>query len=81
MNEICHKEGLAGLYRGLKVDLVRVLPANTITFVVYEHCKSLLMGLNKSQSELLHWSILYFKIIFLILIIPKDTSPIHNIWE
>ena len=29
-------EGLLGFYRGLKIDLVRVLPTNTITFLTYE---------------------------------------------
>ncbi|EAR84652.2 carrier protein (macronuclear) [Tetrahymena thermophila SB210] len=52
--DIVHKEGLNGLYRGLKVDLVRVLPANTITFIVYEYCKSVIDGQTKQQSELLH---------------------------
>ena len=30
------KDGIKAFYAGLKVDLVRVLPANTITFIVYE---------------------------------------------
>jgi len=33
------KEGLKGLYSGLKIDLVRVLPANSITFIVFEYVK------------------------------------------
>jgi len=33
------KEGLKGLYSGLKIDLVRVLPANSITFIMFEYIK------------------------------------------
>ncbi len=33
------KEGLKGLYSGLRIDLVRVLPANSITFIVFEYVK------------------------------------------
>jgi len=33
------KEGLKGLYSGLKIDLIRVLPANSITFLVFEYVK------------------------------------------
>lgn len=34
------KEGFSGLYSGLKFDLFRVLPANAITFITYEHLRS-----------------------------------------
>jgi len=33
------KEGLKGFYAGLRIDLVRVLPANSIMFVVFEFVK------------------------------------------
>jgi hypothetical protein len=31
--------GLRGLYSGLKPDLMRILPSNTIVFLVYEFMK------------------------------------------
>jgi len=34
-----HNEGLKGFYAGLRIDLVRVLPANSIMFVVFEFVK------------------------------------------
>ena len=36
---IWHKEGFKGLYSGLRIDLVRVLPANSTTFIVFEYVK------------------------------------------
>ena len=33
-------EGFFALYSGMRFDVVRVLPANTITFLVFEHCKA-----------------------------------------
>lgn len=33
------KEGIKGLYTGLRIDLIRVLPANSITFIVFEYAK------------------------------------------
>jgi len=36
------KEGIKGLYSGLRIDLVRVLPANAITFVTFEQVKKYL---------------------------------------
>ncbi|KAK9471064.1 mitochondrial carrier domain-containing protein [Dipodascopsis tothii] len=35
-------EGLSGLYKGLVLNLVRVLPATCVTFVVYEHTRNIL---------------------------------------
>lgn len=34
------QEGFKSLYSGLRVDMVRVLPSNAITFVVFEKMKS-----------------------------------------
>lgn len=36
------KEGIKGLYAGLRIDLVRVLPANSIMFVTFEFVKKYL---------------------------------------
>ncbi len=33
------REGFKGLYSGLRIDLIRVLPANAITFVTFERVK------------------------------------------
>jgi Mitochondrial carrier protein. len=33
------KEGFRGLYSGLRIDLVRCLPANAITFITFEFVK------------------------------------------
>jgi len=37
-------EGVYGFYKGLKPNLIRVVPATAITFVVYEHVSSYLLG-------------------------------------
>jgi Mitochondrial carrier protein len=34
------KEGVVGLYSGLRIDLIRCLPANAITFMTFEFAKS-----------------------------------------
>ena len=39
VKNIIQKEGLKGLYTGLRIDLIRVLPANSITFIVFEYVK------------------------------------------
>lgn len=36
---IYKERGLKGFYGGLKPDLIRLLPSNTIVFVVYEYMK------------------------------------------
>jgi solute carrier family 25 folate transporter 32 len=42
---IIKNEGVSGLYSGIKFDLVRVLPSNTITFLTFEYCKKYLTHL------------------------------------
>lgn len=37
--ETIHREGFKGLYSGLRIDLIRVLPANAITFTTFEYVK------------------------------------------
>lgn len=47
-----HNEGLKGFYAGLRIDLVRVLPANSIMFVVFEFVKKHLEAkLNDNELE------------------------------
>ena len=36
ISHILKEKGCTGLYAGLKPDLIRLLPSNTIVFVVYE---------------------------------------------
>ncbi len=42
---IARTEGLPGLYRGLSINLVRVVPAASITFLTYESLLSHLQAL------------------------------------
>jgi len=37
--DVYHKLGIKGFYAGLKPDLLRLLPSNTIVFLVYEFMK------------------------------------------
>lgn len=37
--ETVQREGFKGLYSGLRIDLIRVLPANAITFTTFEYVK------------------------------------------
>ena len=37
--QIYKKDGLKGFYSALRIDLFRVLPQNSIIFVVYEYTK------------------------------------------
>ena len=39
MKYVYRERGLKGFYGGLKPDLIRLLPSNTIVFVVYEYMK------------------------------------------
>ena len=43
---IWKKEGIRGLYRGIAPNFMKVLPAVSISYVIYERCKSAL-GLQK----------------------------------
>ena len=49
IKKIYNYEGVMGFYKGLTPNLVRVVPATMITFVVYENVSSYL--LNRKQSE------------------------------
>jgi solute carrier family 25 phosphate transporter 23/24/25/41 len=43
--EIVQAEGLVGLYRGITLNLLKVAPAVSISYIVYEHCRQTL-GVN-----------------------------------
>ncbi len=43
LRQILHSEGLAGMYRGLGVNLIRVVPSTAVTFLTYEQLNSYLM--------------------------------------
>ncbi|KAH9601746.1 Mitochondrial substrate/solute carrier [Trypanosoma melophagium] len=56
---IWHTEGVLGLYRGLPVNICRVIPSTVMAFILYEKCLSALITLNSlartlpdSQKEL-----------------------------
>jgi len=40
--EIWVKEGIAGLYRGITPNFMKVAPAVSISYVVYEQCRDAL---------------------------------------
>lgn len=37
--DVYNKHGLKGFYAGVKPDLLRLIPSNTIVFLVYEFMK------------------------------------------
>lgn len=47
VQKIKRENGWKGFYAGLRIDLIRVLPSNAITFVVYEYTKGLLLKKKK----------------------------------
>lgn len=47
VKDILKENGLRGFYRGIKIDLIRVLPANAITFIFYEYVKKSLLKKQK----------------------------------
>jgi solute carrier family 25 phosphate transporter 23/24/25/41/solute carrier family 25 protein 42 len=48
---ILAKEGLAGLYKGYGVNIVKVAPASAITFLVYEETRKRLDRFAKAEAE------------------------------
>ena len=44
LRHILKSRGVVGLYRGLGVNLVRVVPSTAVTFVTYEQLNSYLTG-------------------------------------
>ncbi|UYV66238.1 SLC25A24 [Cordylochernes scorpioides] len=42
VRKILHKEGIAGLYRGICPNFLKVIPAVSISYVVYEHVRKAL---------------------------------------
>lgn len=51
VKNIIQKEGIKGLYTGLRIDLIRVLPANSITFIVFEYVKKTLEERLRSEGD------------------------------
>ena len=43
LRKIYRETGIKGFYFGLKIDLIRVLPANAITFIIYEYFRKHLL--------------------------------------
>ncbi|CAD6583360.1 MAG: hypothetical protein ASARMPREDX12_003350 [Alectoria sarmentosa] len=50
--QMWRKEGLAGFYKGLGPNLVRVMPSTWVTFLVYEKSKVLLARMLEERSQL-----------------------------
>jgi len=42
LRSILTQEGVAGLYRGISPNLLKVIPAVTVSYVVYEYTRILL---------------------------------------
>lgn len=42
VRNILRTEGVKGLYRGLLPNFIKVLPAVSVSYVVYEHAKAIL---------------------------------------
>ncbi|UYV66237.1 Slc25a54 [Cordylochernes scorpioides] len=52
VRKILHKEGIAGLYRGICPNFLKVIPAVSISYVVYEHVRKALGDiLEKHDSD------------------------------
>lgn len=49
IRDVYYKKGIQGFYAGLKPDLLRLLPSNTIVFLVYEFMKKRLDFTSKSH--------------------------------
>lgn len=50
---IWRTEGLAGMYRGLPVNVARVIPSTVFAFIAYEKCLSMI---NNAHQLFTHWS-------------------------
>ena len=48
---IWQADGAAGFFRGLRINVVRVLPSCVTTFVTYELVKQAIEGLQEGQYE------------------------------
>jgi hypothetical protein len=47
---LCRNEGVSGYYKGLVPNLLRVVPATAITFVIYENVQHSLLGIRKKRE-------------------------------
>ena len=47
----CRYEGWRGFYKGLSINLTRVIPATVTTFVVYENVSHSLLNLRKLRIK------------------------------
>ena len=51
VDQVWRKEGLAGFYKGLGPNLLRVMPSTWVTFLVYEKAKTLLPRLLHQRGQ------------------------------
>jgi hypothetical protein len=49
--QIVRDDGIGGLYRGLKANLLRTIPAAAITFLTYEASRKVLMELAEESER------------------------------
>ncbi|KAK7201270.1 mitochondrial carrier protein [Novymonas esmeraldas] len=54
LKTIWRSEGLLGLYRGLPVNIARVIPSTVVAFVLYEKCLWAIRATNQAAKESLH---------------------------
>ena len=66
---IVKRDGLPGLYRGIAPNFLKVLPAVSISYVVYERAKGQL-GINKWLVSDPFWLICVLKLFFILLQSP-----------
>jgi solute carrier family 25 thiamine pyrophosphate transporter 19 len=52
LKTIVKREGFRSLYKGLAPSLLKVAPANAVTFMVFEETKDLLVWLKKEDTVL-----------------------------
>jgi solute carrier family 25 phosphate transporter 23/24/25/41 len=48
---IVKKEGIGGLYRGLPIELVEIVPYTALSFAVYEAAKRVLLAVNEERRD------------------------------
>lgn len=69
LQDVYNKKGIKGFYAGLKPDLLRLLPSNSIVFIVYEFMK-------RHIHIAMEWTLITFYCFYFIFIIksPKIIS-------
>ena len=58
---ILKESGFSGFYSGLKPDLIRLIPSNAITFIIYEKMKQFLWFINIFSLKVIYIRIYWSK--------------------